>query len=134
MKNMKDMMEKMMMSPEKKGQMDKNQIQAKMEVLKELLDLAHGEMGKKVKSGMDEMKKVSVIAPDDESLAEGLELAGDIVPTLKEETDESDPQDSPDGALDPREDEKAEEKADSNSEDDEEDDSMFNRKMKKGIY
>lgn len=59
------------MSPEAK--------QAKMEVIMELMEMARELMGSGVKSGLDEMQKVSVMAPDAEGLEEGLEVAEDLV-------------------------------------------------------
>ena len=63
-------------SPE--GKMSEDQVKAKMDVIQELLEMAQSAMGSNVKGGMDEMKKVSVMAPDDEGLAEGLELAKEV--------------------------------------------------------
>lgn len=59
------------MSPEAK--------RAKMEVIMELMEMAKEMMGENVKTGMDEMKKVSIAAPDQESLEEGLDLAHKLV-------------------------------------------------------
>lgn len=83
---MKDMLEKMMMkssSKAKDGQMTEQEKQAKMDVLKELLGIAHGEMGNRVKSGMDEMQKVTVAAPDKESLLKGLDKAKELTSSEK---------------------------------------------------
>lgn len=70
------------------GAMSEQEKRAKMEVLKELFDMAHEAMGHSVKSGMDEMHKVSVMAPDKESLAEGLEMAEDVVDPEMEHEEE----------------------------------------------
>lgn len=83
------------MSPEEK--------KAKMEVVMELLEMAKEAMGDHVKSGLDGMQKVEVMAPDKEKLAEGLELAGDVVEKgpealmehEKEETPEEESKESP---------------------------------------
>lgn len=83
---MKDMLEKMMMkssSKAKDGEMTDMEKQAKMDVLKELLGIAHGEMGSRVKSGMDEMQKVTVAAPDKESLLKGLDKAKELTSNEK---------------------------------------------------
>ncbi len=64
------------------------EIQAKMDVIKELMQEMVEAMGGDVKSGMDEMgalKKVTVAAPDAESLEEGLDVAKEIVPALPDE-------------------------------------------------
>lgn len=80
MKNLEDMLTK----KSDKSEMSKEEIQAKMEVLQELMDMCKDKMGETVKSGMDEihspkeMQKVTVAAPDSESLALGLDKAKDI--------------------------------------------------------
>lgn len=60
------------------GEMSSEEIQAKMEVLQELMDMCKDKMGSSVKDGMDEMQKVTVAAPDKASLAAGLEKAQEI--------------------------------------------------------
>lgn len=57
------------------------EVQAKMDVIKELMQEMVEAMGGQVKSGMDDMgalKKVTVAAPDDQSLSKGLDLAKDV--------------------------------------------------------
>jgi hypothetical protein len=107
---LKEMMAKKK-SPE--GKMSEDEMKAKMDVIQELLEMAQNAMGSHVKGGMDEMKKVSVMAPDTESLAEGLDLAEDVVTdgegdesteqteespfdVLKKEKDEDDKEDGDD--------------------------------------
>lgn len=63
------------MAKKPEGKMDKASVQAKMDVIQELLEMAQEAMAGKVKGGMDEMQKVSVMAPDKESLSEGLDMA-----------------------------------------------------------
>ena len=75
---MKDL-EKMLMSKKDKSKMSEQEVQAKMDVLMELMEMAKEALGSKVKSGMDEMQKVSVSAPDKEGLEEGLEKAQELV-------------------------------------------------------
>lgn len=70
------MMAKKKMSPD--GKMSEDEIQAKMDVIKELLDMAQQAMGHDVKGGMDEMHKVSVMAPDAHGLEQGLDMAKDV--------------------------------------------------------
>lgn len=70
------MMAKKKMSPE--GKMSEDEIQAKMDVIKELLDMAQQAMGNDVKGGMDEMHKVSVMAPDQQGLEAGLDVAKNV--------------------------------------------------------
>lgn len=85
---MKEMMDKMMMA-DKPEQSD----DAKMEVLNELRDLAMSLMGDKMKDKMGmapEMKEVTVAAPDQEGLTQGLEMAKKIAPHADEMTDDSD--------------------------------------------
>lgn len=112
---MKDL-EKMLMKKQDSGEMSPEAKQAKMEVLQELMDMCKQAMGHNVKSGMDEMKKVSVMAPDKESLVEGLEKAEEVIesPMMEKMEDMS---------------EESDEKSEMSM--DEEDDSPFNRKMKK---
>lgn len=85
-------LEKMLMSKnDKNGKMSEQEIQAKMDVLMELMDMAKQALGSKVKSGMDEMQKVSVMAPDKEGLEEGLDKAQEILessPHMMEESKE----------------------------------------------
>lgn len=78
---MKDGMEKMLMAKSGKqdGKMSSEDIQAKMEVLHELLKMAHDAMGQHVKGGMDAMQKVSVMAPDHKSLEAGLDKAKELM-------------------------------------------------------
>lgn len=78
---MKDGMEKMLMAKSGKqdGKMSPEDVKAKMEVLHELLQMAQHAMGGKVKHGMDEMQKVSVMAPDHKSLEAGLDKAKELM-------------------------------------------------------
>jgi hypothetical protein len=84
---MNKMLEKLM---EKKGKakMDPEYKTAKMGVLKSL----HGEMGKMMGEDVKGLKKVTVAAPDKESLKAGLEKAEDLVEgePLEGEMDEAD--------------------------------------------
>lgn len=94
----------MLMQKKDKSSMSKEEIQAKMEVLQELMDMCKDKMGQSVKSGMDEMNKVTVAAPDKESLAMGLDKAKEIaedpkmlemMESPKEEASESPAEESP---------------------------------------
>lgn len=91
---MKDL-EKMLMAKKGKSALSPEEADAKMEVLRELLDMATQAMGSKVKGGMDEMKKVSVMAPDQASLEKGLEMAKDVAATDPEESPEHELTESP---------------------------------------
>ncbi len=51
---------------------------AKMQVLKELRDMAIEMMGEKLPGRKEEMKQVTVAAPDREGLEEGLEMASSL--------------------------------------------------------
>lgn len=86
---MMDELKKMMAKKKDDGAMSEQEQQAKMDVIMELLEMAQGEMGSRVKSGMDDMKKVTVAAPDSESLTDGLEAAQDMLGT-DDEAAESD--------------------------------------------
>jgi hypothetical protein len=76
-KGMKEMMEEM--NPSKK--MGKEDMSAKVDVLKELLQMAESELKGRSKMGLDGARamKVSVMAKDKESLKEGLEKAEDVL-------------------------------------------------------
>jgi hypothetical protein len=76
---MMDELKKMMAGKKSDGKMSEDEKQAKMDVIKELLDMAQHAMGHGVKGGMDEMHKVSVMAPDEEGLEEGLGMAKKVV-------------------------------------------------------
>lgn len=82
---------------DKKGgqEMSEQEVRAKMDVVQELLQMAQEAMGSRVKHGMDEMQKVSVAAPDKESLLEGLEMAQDVAeesPEMEESSEEQSPE------------------------------------------
>lgn len=75
------MMDELMKAMEKKGghNMSPEEKKAKMEVIMELLEMAKGAMGDDVKSGLDGMQKVEVMAPNKEKLSEGLDVASELV-------------------------------------------------------
>lgn len=75
---MMDEMMKQLMAKKGAQKMSTEDQQAKLDVIKELLEMATQAMGGKIKGGMDEMQKVSVMAPDKKSLLEGLGMAQDI--------------------------------------------------------
>jgi hypothetical protein len=121
-----DDLKKLLMNKKDKQSLSDQEKQAKMEVLKELVQMAQEMLGGKVKSGMDEMNKVSVLADDKDGLKEGLEKAQEIVeeqPELK----------SSEAAPEKEEaEEESEPKYMSSITDEEEDeDSMFNKLSKK---
>jgi hypothetical protein len=83
---MKDLMDMLM---KKKGQpqrVDATEKMAKMQAVKELITMLEGMMGEEVDGGM--MKKVTVAAPDDESLEMGLEKAKEVVSEMPDEDEE----------------------------------------------
>ncbi len=87
---MKDMM-KHMMSEEEGPEMGHED--AKMQVLEELREMAMSMMGDKMKSKlspMEEMKKVTVAAPDEAGLEEGLEMASEVIPGMEAESEDMD--------------------------------------------
>lgn len=68
----------------------KKDVQAKVDVLKELLEVAKDEMRGRNRKGMEDMmgqkmQKVAVMAPDEEGLKEGLEKAEEIVESKMED-------------------------------------------------
>ena len=75
MKKIEDMVAKM---SKKSDKMSDEDIKAKHDVLKELLDMAHGALAGKVKDGMGAMK-VGVMAKDPKGLEEGLDKAKEVV-------------------------------------------------------
>jgi hypothetical protein len=132
---MKDLLDKMMANKQEKSELSPMEIEAKMDVLKELLGLAESEHGSRVKNGLDEMKKVTVAAPDEKSLEKGLEKAKDIVANSDEllenpeEEKEHEEQESPEKeALEEKLVAKEEE---SPEEEQEEEDSIFASKRPK---
>lgn len=73
-----------MMTAKKSGAqgMSDEEITAKEDVIKELLQMALSAMGDHVKGGMDEMSKVSVSAADPKDLAMGLDKAKEVVSNI----------------------------------------------------
>lgn len=74
---MKELLEKLMM--DKMGdskKMNPKEIQAKLDVLKELFEMAHSKAGEGVADGM---QKLTVMAPDKEGLMEGVEKAEEMM-------------------------------------------------------
>lgn len=72
------------MFPKKKQEDDGMEGNAKMKVLNELRSSMSDMMGNKMKSGMDGIQKVSVMAPNKEGLEKGLNKAEEIVATAPE--------------------------------------------------
>ena len=73
---MKDLEKALMSDKEKKpkSEMSKQDVQAKMDVLMEMLEMLHSDMGGSVKSGMDELSKP---APADD-IESGIHETGDL--------------------------------------------------------
>lgn len=118
--------EEMLMQKKDKSSMSKEEIQAKMEVLQELMDMCKDKMGQSVKSGMDEMNKVTVAAPDKESLAMGLDKAKMIAEDPKMLEMMEDKAESPEHeASETPSEEKVEESSPMSYMDDEDEDSIF---------
>ncbi len=139
MKDIKDML----MPKKEDSKMSERDIKIKSDILKEIMQFAQDKMGERVKSDMDEMQKVSVVAPDAEGLHEGLEKALEILPESEE--DESSEKEEPKDEISEilaeasSEEEAAPEKSDEDSyytgasksvANDDDEDSMFNKKMK----
>jgi hypothetical protein len=83
-KNLKDIMSALS-EKEQKGSLDPKEIQAKIDVLKELLEMSSRQAGDNVIGGL---KKVTVAAPDEEGLKQGLQKAEDMVEEMPEGMDE----------------------------------------------
>ncbi len=90
----------MMMSGKSEGKMSKEDIQAKLDVIQEMIQAMQESMGGAVKGGLDEMlssmapeghdmAKVSVMADDPDSLEEGLEMAQEVVPKVVDKAEPS---------------------------------------------
>ncbi len=126
---MKDL-EKLLMKKQEESEMSDSDISAKKDVLKEMLSLVHKMMSDKTKGGMEGMQKVSVMAPDKESLKEGLDKAMEIMEKGPESLVEESEEPKDEEKETPEEELKEELKQEENLED-EEDDSMFNSIMKK---
>lgn len=121
-------LEKMLMKKQDSGKMSDEAKQAKSEVLQELIEMCMKAMGDNVKSGMDEMQKVSVMAPDKESLLEGLDKAKEVAESPMMEKMEEMSEEMPEEEA---QEEKQEEKPEMKMVEEDEDESPFNRKMKK---
>jgi hypothetical protein len=130
-KGMREMMEEM--NPSKK--MGKEDMSAKMDVLKELLQMAESELKGRSKMGLDGAKamKVSVMAKDKESLKEGLEKAEDVLESemMPEEMSEESEDEMSDESEDEMEEMPKKMMADSSMVDEEEEEPSFFKKKKK---
>lgn len=75
---MKDLMK--MIESKKDDKMEEGDYSAKSEMLMELIKMASAAAGEDIKKGLDgEMQEVTVAAPDEEGLMEGLEMAEEVV-------------------------------------------------------
>lgn len=81
---MQEAMRKLMEKKKGKGEMDSTYKSAKMGVLKEIKGLAEDHM----KGDLSGLKKVSVMAPDEESLKKGLDAAKDVVEKMPSDEEE----------------------------------------------
>lgn len=98
---------KELMKKKKGKELDPSYKDAKMGVLKEIMDLASGEM----KGDLTGTQKVTVAAPDKESLEKGLEKAKDLVggmPSPEHEASESPEKEASEEEGEKEEEEKAE--------------------------
>lgn len=83
MKDMSEMMKMLSMKDEGK-EMSEQDIQAKMDVLKELLQFASKHAGDDI---VGKLKQVTVAAPSEEGLEEGLDKAKEMVEEMPSEED-----------------------------------------------
>lgn len=84
---MKDLMEMLMKKKGMPEKADENVKSAKMQAIQELMQVLEGMMGEDI----DSMRKVTVAAPSEEGLEEGLDKAKEIVSEMPEmEEDEED--------------------------------------------
>lgn len=129
---MKKMLEEMM-AESKPKEMSEKDIQAKKEMLMELLGLADGELKSRSKKGLDDHKamKVAVMAKDKEGLKEGLEKAEEVLEQMPEEGMEEESEESeelPEMKADSSMMEEKEEMPE--MEEDDEEESFFSKKRK----
>lgn len=90
------MMDELLKKLSAKGKVNvtEDEAKAKLDVIKELLEMAQSAMADGVKSDMDslispkEAAAVKVTAPDEESLAEGLDVAKDMISPEGEDSEE----------------------------------------------
>lgn len=80
-----------------KGKMSEEEIAAKLEVVQQLMQEMLASMGEGVKGHLDslakpEMQQVTVAAPNEELLEEGLEKAQEIVPEIADSQNETAPE------------------------------------------
>ncbi len=80
--DMKNLMQMLMNKEDEQPEMSDSDIMAKMEVLKELIQMAEEAAGKGVGEGL---KKVTVASPSSEGLEQGLEKAQELIPNEGEE-------------------------------------------------
>lgn len=86
MKDIKEMMTAMS-NKDKETSLSKQEIQAKIDVLKELLDMASHKAGEDVIGGL---KKVTVAAPDKAGLEKGLDKAKELTSDMPMENNSDD--------------------------------------------
>lgn len=127
-------LERMLSNKSKSGEeMSEEQLQVKMEMLKELMDHAKKGMGDRVLGGLEGLKKVTVASPSQEGLEEGLEKAQELLQSkespLMEEESEEEMEESSDPS--PAEMESKEKEGPKAEEEDEEDYSPFIKRRKK---
>lgn len=82
--SMEQLMEMLSEKKEGKKGSDERDLQAKMDVLDELRQIAEDQMGEEM---LDGMKSVKVMAKDEEGLKSGLEKAQDLVGDMDEMSD-----------------------------------------------
>lgn len=135
-------LEKMLMKGQKhEGEMSKEHLDVKMEMLKELMEHAKKGMGDKILGGLEGLKKVTVAAPSKEGLEEGLEKAQELLhskemPEMEEESEEESeeqPEEASDKSPAAVEEESKEEKSEEmpKMEEEEDDYSPFMKRKKK---
>lgn len=125
MKDMKELLKKLS-SKDEGGEMSENDIQAKMDVLKELLGMASKEAGSDI---VGRLKKVTVAAPDDKGIKQGLKKASQMIDSEDEVKEAMNPTDNMKSEYasddEPSVDEEDQAEADSMDEDDEDDEDFL---------
>ena len=85
---MKDFMDKMAMHEDEGMGHESGELEAKMEVLRQLHEMASELLAGEMDGPMPGMEKVEVMAPDEEGLEEGLEKAQELMKKKDDLTDD----------------------------------------------
>ena len=85
---MKELMDQMAMQDDDSMEHESGELEAKMEVLKQLHQMASELLSGEMDQPMDDMEKVEVMASDEEGLEAGLEKAQELMRKREDLTDD----------------------------------------------